>query len=276
MTPCRIPRSAKRGVRFIYASLIFFVAKIINPKVSLKGLGAVQRELKSSEDLLLVAPGSSLASLTQDDWIHFQDHDRLFVNYAARHKSFQSGDILSTEPHPTIAEFADTVANLDGPVLLKGFTSLSNVHVCLKTIWHLRRAREKVVMIREIDASDLRNFPVVEDYYSNYFGDDRLYNIALLDGASLIYFLNFGIRLGYRSITLIGFDFDDHYFFDDFETAGNGVSLRETAPSKHILSWDDFFIRKVERICRQADLVGCDVQSFKCRIDIRNLGRAEL
>ena len=115
----------KRALRFVYTSLLFCLAWIINPKVRLKGLIAVRRDLKASDDLLLVAPGSSVRGLTQDDWDGFWNHDRLFVNYAALHESFRLGDLLSTEPHETIAEFVDGVAELDGPVLLKGFTSLS-------------------------------------------------------------------------------------------------------------------------------------------------------
>ena len=266
----------KRALRFVYTSLLFCLAWIINPKVRLKGLIAVRRDLKASDDLLLVAPGSSVRGLTRDDWDGFRNHDRLFVNYAALHESFRPGDLLSTEPHETIAEFVDGVAELDGPVLLKGFTSLSNVHVCLKTIRHLRRVRNRVIMIREIDASDLWNFPVVDDYYGDYFANDGLSNIAVLDGASLVYFLNAGLRMGYRSITLVGFDFDSHYFFDGEDAVQDGGDDAQAAPHKHILNWDDFLIRKVNRIIKQADLKGCDIQSYKSRVNIRHLDRSRL
>ena len=154
------------------------------------------------------------------------------LNYAALHESFRLGDLLSTEPHETIAEFVDGVAELDGPVLLKGFTSLSNVHVCLKSIWHLRRVRNRVIMIREIDASDLWNFPVVDDYYGDYFANDGLSNIAVLDGASLVYFLNAGLRMGYRSITLVGFD-DNQYFFDEEDAGQHGGDNAQATHQAH-------------------------------------------
>ena len=262
----------KRALRFVYTTLLFCLALIINPKVRLKGLIAVRRDIKASDDLLLVAPGSSVRKLTQGDWDGFRNHDRLFVNYAALHDSFRSGDLLSTEPHERIVEFVDGVAKLDGPVLLKGFTSLSNVHVCLKTIRHLRRVRNRVIMIREIDASDLCNFPVVDDYYGDYFANNGLSNIAVLDGSSLVYFLNAGLRMGYHSITLVGFDFDSHYFFDG-EDDGDEAQAR---PPKHLLNLDDFLISKVNRIIKQADLNGCYIQSYKSRVDIRHIDRSRL
>ena len=131
-------------------------------------------------------------------------------------------------------------------------------------------------MIREIDASDLWNFPVVDDYYGDYFANDGLSNIAVLDGASLVYFLNAGLRMGYRSITLVGFDFDNQYFFDEEDAGQHGEDNAQAAPPKHILNWDDFLIRKVNRIIKQADLKGCDIQSYKSRVNIRHLDRSRL
>lgn len=275
MTASKLKLYLKRFVRRIYSQIVALIAKCLNRKNSLSSLLCVGGYFKRSSGLLLVAPGSSLNTLTSDDWAKFENYDRIFVNYAAMHDQVRAQDMLSTEPHLNIHKFSEVFAQHHGPLLFKGFTSLSNLHICLKSLWALRKRNGPTLLVQEIDASDLYNFPEVDDYYNDYFSSPGLSKFAMLDGASLTYFLVLGLRLGYSTITLVGFDFDNEYFFETRDQESPENNEKPPNPTKHNLVWDKFFIRKLRKIYQQACISDCSINSFKAKVDISDMVEQE-
>lgn len=207
--------SIRSALRKILGIIYIFICKCLIPKVTFCGVKHFIKHLKSSDKLFILAPGTSINNITENEFLEMSSHDSIGLNYFIFHDFVPTSYLIET--HDTARGYFDYVASNSLkfskiPILYKGYNSPKKIVEFIKNLYVLSRAKlERFYLLKDAYHSDNKSGFEESGVYSNKrrAKDDYFYN----DIASLLYVLNLGYICGYKEVILCGFDMSEGYFY---------------------------------------------------------------
>ena len=134
------------ALRIFLGILFLFISKILIRSTIFCGVKYFTKNLKNSDKLFILAPGSSINGLNKKDFQEISRYDSIGLNYFIFHEFTPTGYLIET--HDTYQGYFDYVAcnNIKlskVPILYKGYNSPIKIIEFVKNLYFIRKANLK-------------------------------------------------------------------------------------------------------------------------------------
>ncbi|MDB0016108.1 hypothetical protein N9E28_00980 [Alphaproteobacteria bacterium] len=170
------------------------------------GAARFSKELKSSNILVLLAPGASVLNYSKAEFERLAEYDTVAINFFSLHDF--NADYYLIEPHDQSLDFFSSKpsSKLNGKVLYKGYSSPSSFCWMVKNLFTAKTKGIDVLLMKESGCYFSEDCHGLDQHFDDCFN---------LGGNSLIYMIMLAIKARYQSVILCGFDMDGNYFYND-------------------------------------------------------------